>query len=260
INRVMPAIPIYQSQGFNLSFSPTIGFGSSGFTLGGSLNASGQAGDFVWSASVGGGYNSGVSSLGEAVGGSGYWNAGGFAAYANNGKMYGGGYSYNSFLGGKTNQGIGAAHLQIGDFGLRFDEDFIGDGKDRFRTGGLLMTYRINDDVTLAFGGSMMTGQPDKEMRLDYGNKNPYGDGRIAGTYDNCGEDLFNLRGGSMYGGLIYKGQSFFFGHNSEKRLHSVQNWIHRNVTKTSPYFEDRMLRSRFYSYNGGYNPFYLFY
>ncbi|HRP91172.1 MAG TPA: polymorphic toxin type 23 domain-containing protein, partial [Edaphocola sp.] len=255
INRVMPAIPIYQSQGFNLSFSPTIGFGSSGFTLGGSLNASGQVGDFVWSASVGGGYNSGVSSLGEAVGGSGYWNAGGFAAYAKNGKIYGGGFSYNSFFGGKTNQGIGAAHLQIGDFGLRFDEDFFGDRKDRYRTGGLLMTYRINDDITLAFGGSMMTGNAIKgENSIDY-----CASCGINGTWKD--ED-FNLRGGTMYGGAIYKGQSYFYGSNSERRLHKIQNKIHRSriLNLGTPYFRNFNFGKNSYSYYGSYHPHFLFY
>ena len=63
-----------------------------------------------------------------------------------------------------------------------------------------------------------------------------------------------------MYGGVIYKGQATFVGHNSEKRLHGIQNWIHRNVTGITPYFEDRMLKSRGYNYFGGYNPYYLYY
>ena len=251
LNRFMPSISIYQSQGFNLSISPTIGLGSSGLSLGGSLNASGKIGDFVYSASLGAGYNSGMSSLGDAVGGSGYWNAGGMIGIG----AYAAGYSYNSFFGGRTDQGVGAVYGQIGRFGFRFDEDYLGDGYDRYRTGGLLMTYKVNDDVTLALGGSMMTGM--------HGGKSTaiHGDGLGPnGTYDNCREDLYNLRGGTLYGGLIYKGQSYFYGHNSEKRLHTIQNWIHRNITKTSPYYEDRMFRSRAYSYYGSYHPFYLNY
>ena len=147
--------------------------------------------------------------------------------------------------------------MQIGDFSLRFDEDFIGDTRDRYRTGGLLMTYRINSDMSVALGGSMMTGMSNGE-RMDGGNPNAV-DGK--GFYDNCGEDLYNLRGGTIYGGLIYKGQGYFFGHNSEKRLHKVQNFIHvKSPYKTLPYFEDRMFRSRTYSYYGSHHPLYLYY
>jgi hypothetical protein len=147
--------------------------------------------------------------------------------------------------------------LQIGDFGLRFDEDYLGDGYDRYRTGGLLMTYRVNSDVTLAFGGGMMTGWHRGES-LKGGNPNAK-DGR--GLYDNCNEDLYNLRGGTMYGGVIYKGQSYFYGNNSERRLHTIQNAIHRSwPIRYSSYFEDRGFKSQSYNYYGSYHPFYLNY
>jgi RHS repeat-associated protein len=249
VNRLLPSVPIYQSDQFNLSVSPMVGFGSSGFNFGGSLNASGQIGDFAYSTGVGAGYNSGVSSLGEGVGGSGFWNAGGFAGWNDGHASYGAGYSYNSF-GGKTAQGVGAITAQIGDFSLRIDEDYIGDGFDRYRTGGALATYKVNNDFTIAFGGSMMTGMA--------------GD-KIAGGNPNVENGLYTdedykLRGGTMYGGVNFKGQSYFAGNNSEKRLHNIQNWIHRNVTKTSPYFPDLGFQSKIYSYYGGYNPYYLFY
>lgn len=63
-----------------------------------------------------------------------------------------------------------------------------------------------------------------------------------------------------MYIGMIYKGQSYFAGHNSEKRLHSIQNYIHKNITKTSPYFENRAFQSKGYNYYGTYHPSYLNY
>ncbi|KAF2338452.1 hypothetical protein [Flavobacterium tistrianum] len=68
------------------------------------------------------------------------------------------------------------------------------------------------------------------------------------------------LRAGTMYGGIIYKGQASFYGHNSEKRLHSIQNWIHRQKSFITPYFPDRGLSSKAYNYTGSYNSNYLFY
>jgi RHS repeat-associated protein len=261
VSRLMPSIPIYQSENFSLGYSPTFGFGSHGFNLGWSMNASGKVGDFSFSGSIGIGENSGMSSLKEAAGSSNYLNVGAQIAYEHQSTNYGFGYSYNKFTG-NTAQGVGAIHLQIGDFGLRFDEDFIGDGKDRFRTGGLLTTYKINDDLTLAFGGSMMTGQAGGG-KLDYGNPNidkKSRTGEIVGTHDDCTETMFDIRGGTMYFGVIYKGQTFLAGSNSEKRLHKIQNFIHRYLTPQTPYFFDRELGRGFYSYYGGFHPNYLFY
>ncbi|MBI9038271.1 MAG: hypothetical protein JEY97_09080 [Bacteroidales bacterium] len=81
LNRLISSIPIYQSNNFNLSVSPMVGFGTSGFNFGSSLNAGGQIGDFAFSASFGVGYNSGVSSLGESGGGSWFRNTGGFVGW-----------------------------------------------------------------------------------------------------------------------------------------------------------------------------------
>lgn len=81
------------------------------------------------------------------------------------------------------------------------------------------------------------------------------------GTYDNCYEKLPNLRGGVLYGGAIYKGQSYFLGNNSEKRLHAVQNKIHRSwPIKYSSYFENREFVNKRYSYYGTFNANYLNY
>jgi RHS repeat-associated protein len=262
LNKFMPALTLYQSAGFNLSISPMIGFGTSGFNGGASLNISGQSGDFVYNASVGIGFNSGVSSLGESAGGSGYWNAGGFLGYNDGHANYGLGYSYNSF-GGKTSQEVGAVTIQVGDFGFRLDEDaFIGDNGDRYRTGGMLMTYRANRDLTLAFGASMMTGEATGDDDHTQGNPNYYKEGSMAGQMvgTHRGEIKPNLRAGTMYGGAIYRGQASFYGHNSEKRLHSVQNWIHKNVVHYTPYFADRGFSSKPYSYSGSYHSSYLYY
>ena len=270
LNRFLPSIPIYQSGSFSLGISPMIGFGTGGFNLGGSINASGMSGDFAWGLSVGFGYNSGTNSLGEthgealsgkAVGQSWYWNAGGFAGYNDGYANYGLGISSNSFSG-KTGQRVGAFTLQAGDFALRIDEDYfpgIGDGGDKYRTGGLLATYRVNDDVTLAAGLSMMTGEAGYYTG-EGKNVNP---NVPEGRYGTATGRHNTHVAGILYGGAIYKGQSFFAGHNSEKRLHAVQDPMHKSrviAGGQTRLFTVMNLKSKFYSYSGGYHPNYLFY
>jgi len=126
-----------------------------------------------------------------------------------------------------------------------------------FRTGGALLTYRINENITLAFGGSMITGDADRSKPIGGEGGNP---NVVKGYYDNCTESLFNLRAGTMFGGVILQGQAYFIGHNSENRLHAIQNFIHREITKITPYFEDRMFQSKSYGYFGSYHPNYLYY
>ncbi|KAF2080632.1 FG-GAP-like repeat-containing protein [Flavobacterium sharifuzzamanii] len=253
LNKFMPSMTLYESSGFNLGISPMIGFGTSGFNVGASLNADAKIGDVALGASFGFGYNSGTSSLGESSGGSGFYNYGGYLAYNDGHANYGLGYSFNTF-GGKTGQGVAAISILAGDFTLRIDEDYLGDKGDRYRTGGMLATYKVNNDLTLAFGGSMMTGDAFGEDAI---GGNPYVlDGR--GMHKN--EIMPQLRAGTMYGGVIYKGHASFYGHNNEKRLHSIQNWIHRQKSFITPYFPDRGLSSKAYNYSGSYNSNYLFY
>jgi hypothetical protein len=256
INRLMPSIPIIESKGFNLGLSPMIAYGTNGFSGGATLNASGVIEGVAYGASVGIGYNSGMNSLGERSGGSAYWNKAGFLGYNDGHANYGIGLSTNEFSG-KTAQGIAAITLQVGDFGLRVDEDYLGDKEDRYRTGAVLATYKVNDNLTLAYGISMLTGDANDDHTVAGGNpKFPVG----KGMYDNNYEIMPNLRAGIMYGGVIYKGQATFAGSNSEKRLHDVQNYLHRRKPILTPYFPDKYLPSKFYGHYGSYHSSYLFY
>jgi RHS repeat-associated protein len=250
VNKVMPSLTIYQSKEFNFSVSPFVGLGSSGLSTGLNLNFSGQIGDFVYSASAGYGNNSGASSLGESMGSSNYWNAGGFIGINDGHANYGLGYSYNSFSGNMA-QGVGSINLQAGDFGFSFINDLLGDGKDRGRTAAVQMSYNING-LKLVAGLSMMTGEEN---------------GSVVGGNPNVDKGMYTegkmkyLRSGAFYGGLVHKGQSYFAGDNSEKRLHSVQDRVHRNwPIIDSPYFPDRGLPSKAYTYTGSYHPNYLYF
>ena len=118
------------------------------------------------------------------------------------------------------------------------------------------LSYKANNDMTLVAGLSMMTGEangteaggnPNKRIKDHQGM---YTEGRMS-----------NLRSGALYGGPVYKGQATFYGHNSESRLHSVQNRVHRNwPIYDSPYFPNRNLPSRGYGYSGSYHPNYLYF
>ena len=250
LGRFMPAMPLYQSKEFSLSVSPFIGYVSSGFSSGISFNASGQFGDFAYSASAGFGSNQGASSLGEAMGASNFWNAGGFAGYNDGSYTYGAGYSINSF-DGKGAQKVGAITIQVGQFGLRIDEDWFY-GTDESRTGGVLATFQANKQYTFALGMSMITG------RGVQGSESKLNSTDIRGTYTD--EVNPNLRGGIFYGGFIHNGQTTFYGHNSENRLHKRQNQIHNLESINTPYFPDRGLKSKAYSYSGSFHSNYLFY
>jgi len=249
MNRFLPSIPIYQSENFNLSISPMVGFGTSGFNFGVNLNANGQVGTFVYAVSAGAGYNSGVSSLGENLGESSFYNASVFGYDEEKG--FGAGYAYNSF-GGKAGQNIGAITLQFNDVMIRVDNDIFAPGNsDKYRTGGGYISYKVNEDLTLAFGLSMLTGDGTKEYEQTIDGKR---------FYFNSEEILGKVRGGIFHVGVVYKGEAYMIGLNSEKILHSVQNKIHDHKWIQSPYFENLNLKSKIYSYYGGHHRNYLFY
>jgi hypothetical protein len=130
----------------------------------------------------------------------------------------------------------------------------LGDGKDRWRTGGFTATYRVNDNVTLAAGVAMVTGQK-KEF---YPKSNPNDKSlTIANT-----ETPHAYRSGVLYGGVIHKGRASFVGYNSERFLHGknndnrgIQNKIHYSRLFSTPWlFEYRGLPSRILSYFGNYS------
>ena len=226
-----------------------VGFGTSGFNFGVSLNANGQVGTFVYAASIGAGYNSGVSSLGENLGSSNFYNASGFAGYNDGNQSFGAGYAYSSF-GGKAGQDVGALTLQFNDVTIRVDNDLFARGNsDKYRTGGAYMSIKVNEDLTVAFGVSMLTGDGTEEKNID---------GRDY--YLNSEELMPNVRGGIFHAGIVYKGEAYMMGWNSEKTLHSVQNKIHDHPWVNSPYFQNLNLKSKMYSYYGGHHKNYLFY
>ena len=103
--------------------------------------------------------------------------------------------------------------------------------------------------------GGMMTGQANGKG-IKGGNPNI-----PLGMHNPSTERMPTLRSGALYGGAVYKGQATFYGHNSERRLHGVQNKVHRSwPIKTTEYFPERNLPSRGYGYSGSYHSNYLYF
>jgi RHS repeat-associated protein len=274
INRLMPQIPLIQSDNFTLSISPMIAFGSHGIAVGASLSSVLSIGDVIVGGSVGAGHYSGLSDLGGCGGPGNFSNWGVNGGYFNGKSKISASWGTNKFTGGSTNQSVGAIGINIGftrksngayhEIGLRLDEDFIWDKGDRYRTGGLFATYSLNKDVSIAFGSGMLTGDAGRSgivlKHLADGNTNLNEYGNSVGTYDNCQEANPGLRGGTFFGGVIYKNQAYFIGNNSENRLHKVQNWIHQNIATQTAYFQNLHYNSRSFGFYGTYMNNYLFY
>jgi RHS repeat-associated protein len=122
VNRLFPHISIIQNNTSSFSVSPMIGFGTHGSNVGYEFDMQATLGTRSIGFSFGGGYISGLNSLGCAAGPSPYVSASAFAGYFDGHSSFGIGYGWNSF-GGKTGQGVGAVTAQLGDFAMRFDED-----------------------------------------------------------------------------------------------------------------------------------------
>jgi len=248
--QVVPSATLYESENFDVTASAMFGYGSSGATFGLAVDAEATVDNFTFGFRQGFGYNRGLSDLSGKAGAHYYSFTGLDAEVVLKSTSYGIGVSRSNFMGGNTDQGVAAVRIQIGDFSARLDEDFIWDHEDRYRTGGLLLTYKLNKDITLAFGGSMLTGDANSS----------YDSGGGVMVYNPNDEEEQN-RGGIMYGGVIYKNQAYFIGHNSERRLHRIQNWIHKDwFDPDIPFFEDLNYRSKAYGYYGTYNRNYLYY
>jgi hypothetical protein len=239
-------LPGYQHDfgGFSLGVSPS--FSTSGFGLDFSVGA--FVGDVHLSTGFGVGANTGTADLSKqyraASKGTYKYASFGLGVMIDN-AYYGGSYGLNGSTG-PAGQGIGYFGLQIGDFGLRIDEDYFGDGGDRWKTGGGTATYRINRDVTLGFGLAMLTGQQNG-FRPE---RAPTGKFITASGLETPGA----FRGGAIYGGVVYKGRASFLGYNSDKILHGVQNFIHDKIVNTDYYFENLGLKPRLWSYFGSYS------
>lgn len=259
-NRLAPTMTLFEFTNASIGISPMIGFGTSGLVLGANFTASGVTESGNWSLSVGLSRSAGVSALNEFDAGSSS-SLSVFGSYYNEVYNEGIGFGSVSYYGNLP-QRVGILQYMNGDWAFRVDEDFfpgIGDGKDRFRTGGLLLTYRASESTTFAAGLSVMTGSPSKkEDGVTYGGNWRCTNGK--GLYKNEKEVIPELRAGILFGGIIYNNQAYFAGHNSEKYGQAFQRSIHTIMPDPVPYFEYKGYNSAYYGYYGSHASTQLYY
>ncbi|RPH32186.1 MAG: hypothetical protein EHM93_10220 [Bacteroidales bacterium] len=234
----MPSINIPVSNNFSFSVSPGLGLTPTSF--GGMINLSANYKIGNFSASVG----LGAFENGEAWGAS--------ASYDGVGGSY-----YRSYYGdaigsdGNSNrQTVGAFGVHAKDFSIRFENDFLGDKDDRYRTFG--MEVGIGDFV---FGTNIYTSDPDRN-RIDHSYKSKlYGANKNGkGTYANGEVYSSPIWVGLRSGNTINR-----VGWNHPRVQDRIQNGWHKYI-KSSPYFKTPYgSYSNPYCTYGNYNPYSLF-
>ena len=254
------ALPSASFKAGNFTFSVSPAFSTSGFGANGGISYS--DGNISLGLSGGLGRNFGTNDLSNkfaafSKGSYRSWAVSGGATI--DGAFYGGSYGVNhSNYSGPNSQNIGYAGLQLGDLSLRLDEDAFGDHGDRWKTGGGTASYRINNDLTVAAGMAFITGEhlggvlPERNPKTD----KPY--------TDPSKEYPFAFRGGALYGGVVNRGNAYFVGNSSERRLHSVQDRVHDSAIKAinTPYYFGNVgtYGRKAWSYFGNYNVHSLVY
>ncbi|MFL0102004.1 polymorphic toxin type 23 domain-containing protein, partial [Tenacibaculum maritimum] len=234
---------------FSFGLSPALAFGrATGFGV--NVSVSYQDGDFTFSA----GY--GVTFYGTAHGtGKKGWEHRFSGSIGSNGKVKFSAYT-TYFSSGKTSQQVGGFSLGHGDWNIRYENDFIekplkyvgkylADGKDRFRTTALQLSYK-----DYSVGLKFFTGDPLKGEKRDKSNPNAK-----YGIYSNPEADEYRL--GSVL--LGYKG--YQVGYHNEAIRGAIQNkFVHNKLTDDSGWF--RELPGRFPSHSyfqyQSYNPYTL--
>ena len=235
---------------WSFGVSPALAFGrATGF--GANISVSYQDGDFNFSA----GY--GVTFYGSAHGtGKKGWEQRVSGSIGSNGTIKFSAYTTYFDSGPETSQQVGGLSLGHGEWNIRYENDFIekplkyvgeylADGKDRFRTAALQLSYK-----DYSVGLKFFTGDPLKGEQRDKSNP-----GAKYGIYDNPEADKYRL--GSVLMG--YKG--YQAGYHNEAIRGAIQNkFVHNKLTDGSGWF--RELPGRFPSHSyfqyQSYNPYTL--
>ncbi len=164
--------------------------------------------------------------------------------------------STTHFKSGETSQRVGSLSLGHGNVGFRYENDFIkkplvgiggllADGKDRFRTAALQLSYK-----DYSVGLKFFTGDPLEGDKVDKSNPNAK-----YGIYNNPEADKYRL--GSILVG--YKG--YQAGYHNEAIRGAIQNkLIHNNFTDKSGWFRELPGRfpSQLYVQYQSHNPYTL--
>jgi RHS repeat-associated protein len=244
ISSMLPSISIPVGDNFCVNVSPGVGFGSGGLV--GGVNVSGTYNDGT--TVVSGGYG--------VTGNSSSWSIGAM----HNG--YGGSYyrtSYGDAIGpdGRSNsQVVGGIGLNFNKVSVRLENDFFGDGYDRWRSNALeigIGNFVFGTNLYNNFPGPQPGGENQDVVNLP--------DRR--GNYNTDGYGAW--RNGKVYNSPWYAG--YRSGNNVTRWGYShpsAQDWTQNNVHRLVPfgrqnyYVDYTEFTSGPYMYSGFYNPYSL--
>lgn len=214
-----PSISLYENNGFSLSISPVLG--TSGF--GASLNASYSKG--YWSF--------GASFAGTKLYGGKFENRiGGLISYYDEKNKIGGSIGITHFRGRDTQN-----NWLVGFKKSKFSFTMTNDawvGGDKYRTAAAEIGY---GDYSLGF--NVYTNDPKiKEYGKDSEMWGPHTPkkGKLAGKDQGSWADGIRLSS-SLYIGYRYNGISYRIGIDAPFVQDATQNFVHRYITKSTPYF-----------------------
>jgi RHS repeat-associated protein len=222
----LPGINIPITDGFSLSLSPSFAYGGGGWSVGGSLGVHASIGNMEI------GYGFGVGYGKNATTGI----TGAESRFSSMiGMRFGDvslGMGQSNFSSGTTSQKTGMIYAGVGDFKIRYENDYLfkgspaGDGGDRYRTTAATISYG-----EISMGLNLFTGAPDiDENGIRQTTK--IGNGQFQ--YEEAGS---KFRMGALYLGL----SNTRVGVNTE----GVRN-----------YFQNQVAHKNGYTSRGGYPIF----
>jgi RHS repeat-associated protein len=243
VGALMPGVNIPIGDNFAIGITPGLALSGGAITAGINVSATYTSGDWV----VSGGFGASGNSI--SYGGSATYN--GFGA------------SYSQTRFGNANGPDGRSNSQktgtIGLYGfgasIRVDNDFLGDGEDRWRTGAI--EVGIGNFV---IGASVYSNFTNRDEGVANKPSSTYGVNQRPG--------LSAWKNGKIYSSPLWIGyrngnQVSRFGFSHWKIQDVLQNGLHQSRLfhfANSNYFLDySQFRSGIYSYFGNYNPFTLY-
>jgi RHS repeat-associated protein len=236
---VVPKVTLYEDDDFSITMSPTFSANS----VGASISASYQTGDWTFSvsANVSGSYGGNSAGSYES-------RIGGMVKYYDDEHNIGGSIGFIHY-GGTDPQNNWVASARFGDFTFATSND-AGVGGDKYRTAAIEFGYR-----DLSAGALIYTTDHGSE-RSNWKSKMWGENANNQGSYTEGGR-----KSSPVYVGYKRNGMSYRAGIDGPFVQDFVQNGWHYFINKVfgsnSAYFEtDYDTPSKFYYYQGTYSPY----
>ncbi|HEX4887691.1 MAG TPA: polymorphic toxin type 23 domain-containing protein [Luteibaculaceae bacterium] len=236
LNRLLPSANIPITDNISISVSVGVGVGSTGFSGGGNFSATYQGEKGSLSLGFGGGYN-------------GTGNYSGYSVSATRGD-WGLGYHRTSYSGSNS-QVVGGLKIAYKNSSFRIENDFMGDGHDRWRSNAAEIS--VGDFIV---GTNLYNNDPAGEGQgtIDLPNR--------VGKYNKHGYKAW--QSGKVYSSPLWLGYKtnnsvYRFGKNDPMVQDRTQNWTHKNGFFWLPmgyqnYYLDDSEFNYAPHYYGGYN------